>query len=225
MSQQRQYTEVSGGSNNERWEPQKSNMPINPQAPPMLEGYYKKMREQTGSNGVFNVHEIATVNPDGSLGNEFDVSGGVALDDMLEKIAMGSFICVQYLGKVASKTPGRSYNNWKVFKDDNAIPYSRLAPQQMQQASTNAPVYNNQAPVNNGQQFPNQNQQFPQQGMTQQNQQFPNQGQQFPQQGQQFPNQNQQQQFPNQGMGAAPIQTGNGNMNPNGNPFNDDLPF
>lgn len=128
MSNQRQYSKVSGGSENKRWEPNKSNAPIDEKNPPMIEGYYLKANEITGGpNGPFMVHEIQTLNPDGSLGECFDVSLGVGLDNTLSRISLGTFICIQYKGKKASKTPGRSFNNTEVFKDDNAIPHSELS--------------------------------------------------------------------------------------------------
>lgn len=238
---QRQYTEVTNTSNNERWEPQKSNQQINPNSPPTIEGYYKKQREQTGANGAFIVHEIALVDASGNLSQDIDVSGGVALDDMLEKIPLGTFICLQYLGKVPSKTPGRSYNNWKLFKDDNAIPYNKLAGNtgSQQQVSSAAPVYNNQAPVPNTNQGA-QHQGFQQQGNMNHMQQRQNvqqtnttvQGMNTMQQGnmqqQGFKQQGNMQQgnfqnngnFQNQNMNAGANQ-----QQGNGNPFDQDLPF
>jgi hypothetical protein len=239
MNQQRQYTEVTGGSNNERWEPQKSNMPIDPNNPPMLEGYYKRQREQNGANGPFLVHEIATVNPDGSLGEDLDLSGGMALDSTMEQISIGSFVCIQYLGKKPSKTPGRSYHNWKVFKDDNAIPYQKLAGMGQSQASTQAPVNKpqqgntqgnfqqnsgqNQNWNNNPNHQANQRQQVnnPQQNTGNFNQNY--QGQNFNQTGQNFGN-GQNTGYQNTGARQG-MNQGQQNNGVHGDPFQDDLPF
>ena len=122
----RQYTKVSGGSDNKRWEPNKSTVAIDPKNPPMIEGYYTGINEIPGPNGIFKVHSIKTLEPDGSLGEELDVSLGAVIDDVLGKIKIGSFVCIQYLGKKPSKTPGRTYNHIEVFMDSNAIPYTEM---------------------------------------------------------------------------------------------------
>ena len=159
---QRQFTEVgSNTSNNARWEPTK--MQFSRGQEPFLDGYFKSLTELQGPNGMFNVACIVTVNPDGSLGEEVDVSGGMTLENKLREIPLGSFIRIVYEGKAKSKTPGRTYNVFKTYVDANAIPYSQLggvsAPavqkpvQQMQQQS-----FNNNAPQNvqqQGQPFAN----------------------------------------------------------------------
>lgn len=122
----RQYTKVSGGSDNKRWEPNKLTTAIDPKNPPMLEGYYEKINELPGPNGVFTVHTIHTLNEDGSIGEAFDVSLGAVLDDVLGKTPIGSWVCVVYKGKKPSKTPGRSYNDLDLFVDNNAIPYNEM---------------------------------------------------------------------------------------------------
>lgn len=137
MSNDRNFTEVGqGGSNNPRWEPQK--MQFNPQAPPYIDGYLKSMREQTGPNGVFMVATIVTVDQNGQLSQEYDVSGGAVLDQKLDEIQLGSFVRVVFGGKQASKTGGRSYNVWNTYVDGNAIPFQNLGG--VVRASTPAPV-------------------------------------------------------------------------------------
>lgn len=150
QNQTPQWTPVGGqGSNNERWAPQKE-LNYNPQAPGnVIMGYLKDITERPGNNGTFNVAEIATVSTDGKLGAAFDVAGGKVLDDMLDKIALGSFICIKFCGKARSKT-GNTYNTWEVYKDDNAIPFNQLGGHVKQQANQQAPVqnFNNQAAPN-----------------------------------------------------------------------------
>lgn len=131
MSNERQYTKVSGGSDNKRWEPNKSTTVIDPKNPPKIEGYYTKVNpDMPGPNGPFAVHTIQTLethaNHEGALGEAFDVSLGAVIDDVLSKIKIGSFICIIYKGKKPSKTPGRTYNDVDVFVDNNAIPFSEL---------------------------------------------------------------------------------------------------
>lgn len=126
MSTGRTYTQVSGGSNNPRWEPNKSNVAINPNNPPKIEGYYLNSNERNGKDGPFTVHEIQTVNPDGTLGESFDVSLGVGLNNMLGKVQLGKFVCVQFNGKKNNPKTGRNFNDTDVFVDENAIPYNQL---------------------------------------------------------------------------------------------------
>lgn len=127
MSTERNYEKVSGGSDNARWEPHKSNQPVDPNNQPKLEGYYTDCKEIKGPNGMFNVHTIQTINEDGTLGQSFDCSLGAVMDDILgTKIKLGSFVCVVYKGKKPSKTPGRSYNDIDVFQDKNAVPFNQL---------------------------------------------------------------------------------------------------
>jgi len=229
MNQQNdRFQEVgSSSSNNPRWEPQKTD--LIPGAPfPVLDGYFKDLRELNGQKGAFTVAVITTVNPDGSLGQDVDISGGKALEDKLNEVPLGTFIRIQYEGKVKSKSTGNNYNNFKVFKDTNAIPFNQLGghvkPQSQQQSNNSAQVFN---PSQNQQQAAptfNPQQSFQQQPPAQQfnpaqNFQAPPQQQFNPQQNmgapvfnssgqaQQFnPNQNFQQQPPVQQQ-SAPQQT------------------
>lgn len=157
QNQQPNWTPVGAQSNNERWSPQKE-VNYNPQNPGnIIMGYLKDITERPGNNGPFNVVEIATVNPGTrTLGSVFDVSGGKVLDDMLNKIDLGSFICIKYTGKARSKG-GNTYNTWEVYRDDNAIPFQQLGGQ----APSSAPVFNNQAPPPPVQQAPVFNKQAP----------------------------------------------------------------
>lgn len=147
----RSYTEVAaGGSDNTRWEPTKNEN--NPSYPKQIEGYYKSSKELPGKNGSFMVSEIQMVNPDGTLGQLIDVSGGKVLEEKLRNIPLGSFIMIQYKGKVQGKL--NAYNDWATFVDENAVPLHQLmgmgAPAPVQ-AFQQAPVAQQQAPVFNQQ--------------------------------------------------------------------------
>lgn len=201
MNQQNdRFQEVgSSSSNNPRWEPQKTD--LIPGAPfPVLDGYFKDLRELNGQKGAFTVAVITTVNPDGSLGQDVDISGGKALEDKLNEVSLGTFIRIQYEGKVKSKSTGNNYNNFKVFKDANAIPFNQLGghvePQSQQQSNNSANVFN---PNQNQGQFQNHQQSQPAFNPANNQQQPP--AQQFnPAQNFQAPP---QQQFnPQQNMGA-----------------------
>lgn len=152
---ERSYTQVgSSSSNNPRWEPTKN--AHNPQYPTTLEGYFVKLREITGANGTFKVAEIQTVDVNGTLSTLVDVSGGKVLDDKLSTIPLGAFIMIKFGGKQPSKTPGRTYNVWETYIDENAIPYHQLggvaqvaAPAVQQQVANpfgNAPAQQVQQP-------------------------------------------------------------------------------
>ena len=143
----RNYAEVAaGGSDNPRWEPNKND--ANPSYPKELEGYFKKFTELPGRNGSFYVAEIQMMNPDGTLGQCVDISGGKVLEDKLKTIALNSWIMIQYLGKVASKG-GNTYNDWKTFVDDGAVPLHQLMglPAPVQHFQQQAPVAQQQAPA------------------------------------------------------------------------------
>lgn len=146
-NQPRQWTQVAAtsGSNNPRWEPTK--IAFDPNNPPSIEGYFKSLSQIPGPNGTFNVAAITLVNPDGSLGQTVDVSGGAVLDEKLSQITLGSFIMIRYLGKHPSKTPGRTYNSWETFVDEGAINLSQL----VQAPIATQPVF--QQPVNVAPQF------------------------------------------------------------------------
>lgn len=134
----------SSSSNNPRWEPQKTEL-IQGAPFPVLDGYFKDLRELMGQKGPFSVAVVTTVNPDGSLGQDVDISGGKTLEDKLNDVPLGTFIRIQYEGKVRSKSSGNHYNNFKVFKDENAIPFSQLGGHtkpQAQQSNNNAQVFN-----------------------------------------------------------------------------------
>lgn len=169
----RNYAEVGqSGSDNQRWEPQKNIG--NTQYPTQIEGYFKKFTELPGKNPgtTFHVAEIQMVNPDGSLAACIDVSGGKVLEEKLRVIHLGSFIMIQFKGKVQGKL--NAYNDWATFVDEGAVPLHQLmgvqaptqqqqtfqqpvqaAPQVQQQAPAfgqpqqAAPVFGNPAPIQN----------------------------------------------------------------------------
>jgi hypothetical protein len=152
----------SSSSNNPRWEPQKTPL-IQGALFPVLDGYFKDLRELVGQKGPFSVAVVTTMNPDGTLGPDVDISGGKTLEDKLNDVPLGTFIRIQYEGKVRSKSSGNDYNNFKVFKDEGAIPFQQLGGNvrvQHQQQNNNANVFN---PQQSFQHPPVQQQQFNQQ--------------------------------------------------------------
>lgn len=168
----------SSSSNNPRWEPQKTDL-IQGAPLPVLDGYFKDLRELVGQKGAFTVAVVTTMNPDGTLGPDVDISGGKTLEDKLNDVPLGTFIRIQYEGKVKSKSSGNFYNNFKVFKDEGAIPFQQLGGnvRVQHQQQNNANVFNpNQHnnvqqqsqpafnPQQSFQQPPVQQQQFQQQG-------------------------------------------------------------
>lgn len=132
----RRYAEVAaGGSDNQRWEPTK-NMNT-PNYPMQIEGYFKSFKELPGTNGPFMVAEIQMVNTDGSFAQCVDVSGGKVLEEKLSSIPLGSFIMIQFKGKVQGKK--NAYNDWATFIDEGAIPLHQIM-------GTPAPVQQQSAP-------------------------------------------------------------------------------
>lgn len=240
----RNYQEVeAGGSNNQRWEPQKNEN--NPNYPKEIEGYFKSLKELPGQNGAFHVAEIQLMEQDGrTLGICVDVSGGKVLADKLNKISLNSWVMIRFNGKVKGKL--NTYNDWSTFVDENAVPLNQLIgipnPTNQQQVFQQQPVQ--QAPVQQQPVFGQPVQQAPAFGQPVQNvggtqQQFPvQQVPAFGQPQQQAPVFGGQQQSPAFGQpiqqNAAPVfnQQQGGQMpgvqqgtNPFGNQVKDDLPF
>ena len=135
------WTKVSDASNNERFEPHKHEN-LNDGYPKFLEGYYVKTRDILGSdNKYFKSHEVAVVNPNGNLGKHFDVNGGVSLDKKLEAVPLGSYIRIEYLGRVPSKHPGRNpFKNWEVYKANGVKPIEQMVQDPIDNNPTKAPA-------------------------------------------------------------------------------------
>lgn len=174
--QNRNFEEVQGGAVNPQWKPQateKNGMVFNPNSPTnILEGYYLSSQEIKGQQDrYFTVVTIRTMNPDGSFGEDFDVIGDTVLNDRLSKIAMNSYVRLEYQGRVHKKgypptspwSQTNSFHSWKVLVDKNAVPLDQLLGHKTnpaaQQNNFNAAAQNHQqAPVQNSQVF---NQQAP----------------------------------------------------------------
>ena len=234
----RNWAEVSGGSDNTPWKPQateKTGMAYDPNNPNNFkEGYLAGVKEIKGKDGVFVVFEIQTMNPDGSLGEVFDIIGDTVLKDRLDKIEIGAYVGLKYDGRAFKKgyesnqhwSQTNSYHTWKVFEDKNAVKLQSL----MGIKSNGAPVSNAPAPQANA--IPQGNGGYQQPPAPQGNQPWTPpagnsampQGNGFPQQGNQMQGNN----FPpvngNFGGNQQPIQG-----MPQGNPFigaeDDGLPF
>lgn len=128
MSNERQFEQVNGGSNNERWQPQKEQGVLySDKNPAVLEGYFILRNPVSHQGKNWYVHEIHTLNDDGSLGKVKDVVLGIGLQNTLEKIDLGTYIRLEYKGKKPAKTPGQIFNDVSVAKDPNAIPYAQLS--------------------------------------------------------------------------------------------------
>jgi hypothetical protein len=155
MSQNRQFTEVAGGSNNQTWKPQateKNGMAYNPQGDNTREGYFCGEREVTSGEKPFTVANIQLMNPDGTLGEEIDVIMDTVLKDRLSKISMNAYVRLTYLGRTHKKgintsfpwSQTNSFHNWWVGEDKGAIPLHTL---------TGRPAPTSQAPQTNPQTF------------------------------------------------------------------------
>lgn len=153
----RNWAEVSGGSDNTQWKPhatEKNGMMYDPNNPSNFkEGYLSGVKDIKGKDGVFVVFEIQTMNPDGSLGEVFDIIGDTVLKDRLDKIEIGAYVGLKYEGRTHKKgyptnspwSQTNSYHNWKVFEDKNAVKLQSL----MGIKSSGAPVSNTPAPQAN----------------------------------------------------------------------------
>jgi len=167
---QRNFSEIGGGSTNPRWEPQKSQFDSN--NPPYMDGYFVRSKELKGKKGPFNVYEFHPVDAHGNLTDtKVDVAGGFVFEDKMNQVRVGSFVRVQYEGKGKSKSTGNDVNYWKILVDQNALPYEKVvggAPVPPVINTPQAQIPQQQAPFNgtiqngnntNGQPVFNQNQQ------------------------------------------------------------------
>jgi hypothetical protein len=99
------------------------------------EGYYIENKELPGKDGVFTVHIFQEAGLDNVLGEKFDVVGGKVLGDLLEKIPLGSYVGIRYVGRKLKKaypagqawSQTNSFHMWEVFQDAGAIPYGKLS--------------------------------------------------------------------------------------------------
>lgn len=231
----RKWSEVSGGSDNTQWKPhatEKNGMAYDANNPANFkEGYLSGSKEVKGKDDFFTVYELQTMNPDGSLGEVFDIIGDTVLKSRLEKIEIGSYVGLKYEGRTHKKgypvaspwSQTNSYHNWKVFEDTNAVKLQQL----MGIKTNGAPVSN--APAPQAQAMPQGNGGYQQPNVPQGNQPWtPPAGNVATPQGNNFPPAG-----GNFGGNQQPIQPMNGgqgqNMNQGGgNPFlaaADDLPF
>lgn len=220
-NQQRQWASVSGGSDNQKWNPkatEKNGFQYNPQGNNAIEGYYSKFSEINGQSGLFCVHEVTLVNADGSLGDAIDVTGDKVLNDKMSKIEVGTFVRVEYKGRSMKKgypaqawSQTNSYHNWEVLEDRGAVKLHQLTGINPQ---GNPAVQSSNAPMNNN--FNQGQPQFQNQG----GQAFQNQGQpQFNNNNQGFTQQNNQQAPPqNNGGGTWTPPAGNQQTPFQGNP-------
>lgn len=111
----RGWQEVGGGGDVDfLWKPHNNATGANnPLHPEMVTGYLKELKELNGPRGpylfaiLYNPANGAT--PENTIG----MACGKVLGDKLEKVTIGRYIAVKYLGKSPSKQGG-SYNNYSV---------------------------------------------------------------------------------------------------------------
>lgn len=183
-NQNSRFTPVNPSSNGIRWEPQKSvGLVIDPNNPPALEGYFTSFDQRSGPNGAFMSATVTTISPDGSIGDDYDVAGGVGLENTLRETPLNTYIRIEFHGKKTNPKNGRTFNDFKVFKDEHAIRYDQrpdviataqsLPQRQAPAPAVQQPVFNQHNPQFNQQPQPGmqQNNAFLQQGQQQQFQQ------------------------------------------------------
>lgn len=74
-----------------------------------VEGYFVDLREDVGDNKS-NIYSLK--DDDGNVSTFW---GTFVLDDQLSKVAIGTYVKIQYDGKVKSKKGGRAYHSYEVF--------------------------------------------------------------------------------------------------------------
>ena len=134
MSTTRNYTQV-GVDNNPVWNPKVDSLEaFNPEdkANNIIEGYLIDIKHNIGKNNatIYSVHEV---NSDGSFGDIYSVWGTVVLSNSIDKLELGTFICIEYKGlkmkkgceNVKFKIGTSHVHDFAVFTDDNALPYKQ----------------------------------------------------------------------------------------------------
>ena len=99
----RNWTEVSVDTDNSVWDKE---LPI--------EGEFVKLERDVGPNKSL----MYTIKTDDG---EVKVWGSTVLDDKLMGIVVGTYVRIEYEGKVTSKK-GTSYHDSKVFIDEDSVP-------------------------------------------------------------------------------------------------------
>jgi len=88
---------------------------------PVLEGKLVKIEQNVGPNES----TLYTLEKDD--GHEIKVWGSTVLDDRFLGVPVGTYVRVNYEGKVKS-AKGTSYHNYKVFIDEDSLPQDEPDP-------------------------------------------------------------------------------------------------
>ncbi len=125
MSRRGSMQQVGSGAD---WNPKKNedgtDRVFDPKNPPAIEGWYLGGVPNQGKDGNSTLHSMLCSHVDGTdhpKGKEVSINfwGSHVLDDQLSKIRPGVFAAIEYEGvKQPTTKGGRSYNSYKVFKDE-----------------------------------------------------------------------------------------------------------
>jgi hypothetical protein len=138
---ERKFETVGAAGSGEPWKPhmtEKNFMKMGTDN--VKEGYLLSVREVAGKDKPFNVYLIQVVNPDNTFGKKIEVVGDSVLVDKFNQIPFGSYIRVEYKGRLhkkdITKQPGytkdapftqtNSYHLWEVGVDQGAMPYNEM---------------------------------------------------------------------------------------------------
>ena len=124
------------------WVSQKQGDEINVQwteAGQSIEGFYVKKSENCGTKQDSNIFSLKT-----EKGESLSFWGTKVLDDQMEKVEFGSYVKIDYLGKLKAKTGGMSYHAFEVFVDASTAGVTQ-APAAAPKAAA-SPVAAKQAP-------------------------------------------------------------------------------
>jgi hypothetical protein len=105
---------------------------IDPNNPPFIEGYFVNTEENVGKHNS-TVYVIHTVEENGSFDEKMSIWGDTVLSDKLQRTPIGSFVKIQYGGRLLKKgvpagtypNQTNSYHSWEVFVDRSALPYDQ----------------------------------------------------------------------------------------------------
>lgn len=102
MTNNNDWEKVGGGGNAPSWKPEKEGDEVS--------GIFVDVKDNVGPNGskLYTLQQ-----PDGSF---MGVWGSAVIDDRMASIPLGDEVRIVFLGKVPSKTPGRTVKQFEIYR-------------------------------------------------------------------------------------------------------------
>lgn len=112
----------SSMKNGNIWDPKQDadKKPLQATKDSYLEGVYLSKEENTGQDKNSTLYRIKAFARDGKQLAKPEITsawGSHVLDDMMDKVAQGSYVRILWLGQKQPKQGGRPYHDWDVMVD------------------------------------------------------------------------------------------------------------